>query len=85
MSKKNNFFNRFKTLKKGPKRLLLVLSIIIPFFLTPYLDEYGPNNFSNYYFDYFDEYSFLFIVLSFLGFWIAVGIGLWIIEGFKEN
>lgn len=84
MSKKNNFISRFKTLKKGPKRLLLVLSIIIPVFLTPFIDEYGPNNILDYYFDYFDEYSILFISLSFIGFWIAVGIALWIIEGFKE-
>jgi hypothetical protein len=63
---------RILDLSTGLKRLLLVLSLLIPFFILTY-KTHNPV-----------EYYFEFITL-FVFFWVSVRVILWIYDGFKSK
>ncbi|UPL50554.1 hypothetical protein [Hymenobacter sublimis] len=68
--------SRFKTIHAGPKRLLIVISVVV--FIAAFIeilsqDEDHPIG------------ALIFALIWFVLFWVIVRIVLWIIDGFYKN
>jgi hypothetical protein len=86
------FFDGYKKINKGFIRLNFLFSILFVFYIiiTQYYKhienfESGGYIYHNYYNNKYLLYDIINPIIIFIGYWILVRIGIWIIDGFKEE